>query len=42
MSNLGIMVGDTHGNFNPKQALTRAELAQILYNIDTNDSDLLP
>ena len=42
MSNLGIMVGDVHGYFNPKQALTRAELAQILYNIDTNDSDLLP
>ena len=42
MSNLGIMVGDGQGYFNPKQALTRAELAQVLYNIDTNDSELLP
>lgn len=41
MSNLGIMVGDSQGNFNPKKALTRAELAQVLYNIDNNDSGLL-
>ena len=42
MSNLGIMVGDGQGYFNPKQSLTRAELAQVLYNLDTNDSELLP
>ena len=41
MSNLGIMAGDSQGNFNPKKALTRAELAQVLYNIDNNDSGLL-
>ena len=38
MRNLGIMVGDENEYFHPKQSLTRAELAQVLYNIDTNDS----
>lgn len=41
MRNLGIMVGDGKECFHPKQSLTRAELAQILYNIDTSDSKWL-
>ncbi len=28
-----IMVGDSNGNFNPKKSITRAEAAQILYNM---------
>ena len=41
MRNLGIMVGDENEYFHPKQSLTRAELAQVLYNIDTNESTWL-
>ncbi len=31
----GIMKGDNKGRFNPKSKLTRAEMAQILVNLDT-------
>lgn len=41
MRNLEIMVGDENEYFHPKQSLTRAELAQILYNIDMSDSNWL-
>lgn len=41
MRNLEIMVGDENEYFHPKQSLTRAELAQILYNIDMSDNNWL-
>ncbi len=33
LATLGIMVGDTHGNFNPQKSITRAEMAQTLCNL---------
>lgn len=34
LTSQGILVGDQKGNFNPKQTLTRAQVAQVLYQID--------
>ncbi len=40
---LGILRGDTEGNFNPKSSLTREELSAILERVDhyTNDIDTM-
>ena len=34
---LGVFQGDEKGNFNPQGAITRAEVAAIIYRIDTGD-----
>ncbi len=36
MKTEGIMNGDEYGNFNPQKSLTRAEAAQILFNLNQN------
>lgn len=36
MANNGLMVGDGNGNFNPKRSITRAEVAQVVYNYISN------
>lgn len=36
VANNGLMIGDTHGNFNPKKNITRAEVAQVLSNYLNN------
>ncbi len=37
LSGLGVFEGDEKGNFNPKGSITRAEVAAIIYRIDTGD-----
>jgi N-acetylmuramoyl-L-alanine amidase CwlA len=33
LSNLGILKGDTEGNFNPDKPITRAEIAVVIYRV---------
>ena len=40
VSELGIMVGDSNGNFNPDQAVTRAEMAALVCRILGETEDL--
>ena len=35
MRSLGLLVGDTHGNFNPKKKCSRAEIAVLISRADT-------
>ena len=37
LNGLGVFRGDEKGNFNPKGSITRAEVAAIIYRIDTGD-----
>ncbi len=37
LSALGVFQGDDKGNFNPQGSITRAEVAAIIYRIDTGD-----
>ena len=37
LSGMGVFKGDNNGNFNPESAITRAEVAAIVYRLYTGD-----